>query len=77
MPKQYYIKLIISKGYSKTNEYCHGQAIYYNRKHKTYISFDVDSHNGGVWKMAKSIEALSSKNTRMGTYDKYLKKIGN
>ncbi len=33
-------------------------------------------HNGGVWKMAKSPEALNSKNTRMGTYDANLNRIG-
>jgi hypothetical protein len=29
-----------------------------------------------VWKMAKSVKELGSKKTRMGTYDKNLKRIG-
>lgn len=52
----------------------HGQPIFTNGK--LYISFDVDSHNGGVWKMAKSPKKLESKKTRLGTYDKNLKRIG-
>ncbi len=63
-------------GYEKTNSISHGQAIYYNPKNKKYITPDVDSHNGGVWKMAKSIEELSSRGTRMGTYDEFLNRIG-
>ena len=70
-------------GYEKTNYRAkNGEPIYYNRKTKTYISQDIGSadgsgpHNGGVWKMAKSPEELNSKNTRMGTYDKNLNRIG-
>ncbi|MFP4355264.1 MAG: toxin C-terminal domain-containing protein [Phycisphaerae bacterium] len=44
-----------------------------------------DSHSGwyiewgqarGVWKMAESVEGLRNKNTRMGTYDSDLNRIG-
>ncbi|MGM1050578.1 MAG: toxin C-terminal domain-containing protein [Bacillota bacterium] len=58
------------------------QKVFKNSKNKTYISQDVGSndgngpHNGGVWKMAKSPGKLNSKNTRMGTYDANLKRIG-
>ncbi len=65
-----------SLGYYKTNYKSHGQAVYYNSKNKTYITLDKDSHNGGVWKMAKSPEDLQSKKTRMGTYDEDLNRIG-
>lgn len=70
-------------GYVKTNYLAkNGEPIYYNKKTKTYISQDVGSsngmgsHNGGVWKMAKSPHDLNKKSTRMGTYDKELNKIG-
>lgn len=59
-----------------------GERIFYNKKTKTYISQDIGSgdgsppHNGGVWKAAKSPEALNSKRTREGTFDANLKKIG-
>jgi filamentous hemagglutinin len=43
---------------------------------KTYISPDVDSHNGGAWKAAKSVKKLGSKKTRLGTYDAGLERIG-
>jgi RHS repeat-associated protein len=51
-----------------------GQMIY--KRGRTYISQDVDSHTGGFWKMAKSPKALNSKNTRMGTYDFLLNRVG-
>ena len=63
-------------GYQKTNYRSHGQTVYYNSRNKTYITRDVDGHNGGVWKMAKSVKGLASKETRMGTYDENLVLIG-
>ena len=42
------------------------------KKGRNYISPDRDGHNGGVWKKAKSVEALDSKATRAGTYDENL-----
>ena len=63
-------------GYKKTKYFSHGQPVYYNSKNKTYITPDVDGHNGGVWKMGKSVEALKSKSTRMGTYNENLVRIG-
>ena len=70
-------------GYERVrNQFSRGQPIYYNRKTKTYISPDIGSgrdsgsHNGGVWKMAKSIKDLERKETRMGTYDENLNRIG-
>jgi hypothetical protein len=62
-------------GFQKTNARSHGQAVY--KKGNLYITPDVDSHNGGVWKMASSIRNLGSKSTRIGTYDGNLRKIGN
>jgi Novel toxin 21 len=38
----------------------------------TYISPDVDSHNGGTWKAASSVENLAKKETRLGTYNEDL-----
>ena len=44
---------------------------------KSFISADIDQHNGGYWKMAKSIKKLWNKNTRLGTYNRDLsKKLG-
>jgi hypothetical protein len=40
------------------------------------ITPDIDGHNGGIWKMGKTIKDLNSKSTRMGTYDKNLNRIG-
>jgi RHS repeat-associated protein len=61
-------------GFTETNYFSHGQPIF--RKGNKYITLDVDAHSGGVWKMADSVKNLGSKKTRMGTYDKYLKRIG-
>ena len=61
-------------GYKKIAEKSHGQPIF--KKGNKYITPDVDRHNGGVWKMANSVKNLGSKNTRMGTYDENLNRIG-
>ncbi len=59
-----------------------GERVFYNSKTKLYISQDVGSgngmgsHNGGVWKVAKSPEDLNSKLTRDGTYDANMNRIG-
>ena len=63
-------------GFKKTNFKSHGQPVYYNSKTRRYITPDVDSHNGGVWKMADSVEHLASKATRLGTYNIDLIRIG-
>lgn len=65
-------------GYQKTNERSHGQTVYKNKKGKKpeYITQDVDSHNGGVWKGADSVKNLGSRSTRSGTYDGNLNRIG-
>ena len=63
-------------GYSPTNYYSHGQKVFYNAKKGLYIVADVDEHNGGVWKMAKTVKDLASKTTRLGTYDEFLNWIG-
>lgn len=54
----------------------HGCLIFKHAKKNLYISQDVDGHNGGRWKMASSPERLASKDTRMGTYDDKLNRIG-
>ncbi|MET9026165.1 toxin C-terminal domain-containing protein [Nocardia sp. NPDC004168] len=54
----------------------HGCLIFKHAKKNLYISQDVDGHNGGRWKMASSPERLASKDTRMGTYDENLNRIG-
>lgn len=43
---------------------------------KRYITFDNTSHIGGSWKAADSVKNLGSKNTRTGTFDVNLNKIG-
>jgi hypothetical protein len=58
-----------TKQYTKAN-----QPIFSNGKE--YISQDVTSHNGGTWKKAKKMNDLNSKDTRSGTYDALLTKIG-
>ncbi len=42
----------------------------------TYISPDLDGHKGGIWKGADSIKNLGKKETRLGTYDENLRRIG-
>lgn len=61
-------------GFQKTNFTSHGQPVF--KKGNTYITPDVDGHNGGVWKAAGSVKDLGSKSTRWGTYDINLNKIG-
>ncbi|MGO2562128.1 polymorphic toxin-type HINT domain-containing protein, partial [Psychrobacter sp.] len=57
-------------------------AVFINPKTGKVISRDIGSgdgngaHNGGVWKQADSIEKVGSKNTRNGTFDANMKKIG-
>jgi hypothetical protein len=46
----------------------HGQPVF--RKGTRYITPDVDSHKGGVWKM------FDNKGRRLGTYDADMKRIG-
>ena len=74
MNKMDYEQLAKKLGFERIKERSHGQPIY--KKGRRYITPDVDQHNGGVWKMADSIENLRSKATRMGTYDKELNRIG-
>ena len=61
-------------GFRPTNERSHGQPVFTDGRR--YITPDVDSHNGGAWKMAGSPRALGSKQTRSGTYDANLNRIG-
>lgn len=61
-------------GFARTNERSRGQPVL--RMGRRYITPDVDGHNGGVWKMADSVENLGSKQTRMGTYDAQLRRVG-
>ncbi|MFW2500434.1 toxin C-terminal domain-containing protein [Clostridium diolis] len=77
-PVRHPIPKIPPEGYLKINQRSRcGQAIYFNKKTKIYITPDVDQHNGGYWKVAYSPDALNSKSTRLGTYNKDLsKRIG-
>ena len=61
-------------GFRPCNERSHGQPVFTDGRR--YITPDVDSHNGGAWKMANSSRALGSRNTRSGTYDANLNRIG-
>jgi len=56
-------------------ERSHGAQIFYNRETRWYISRDIDSHSGGVWKAATSIRDLRSPSDhglRLGTYNRDL-----
>jgi len=68
------IKTPIPDGYRKIKGFSHGITVYTNGKN--YITPDVDGHNGGIWKMGKSVKALQKRHTRMGTYNAILKRIG-
>ncbi len=62
-------------GFKKINETVHdGQAVF--QRGKDFITRDLDGHNGGAWKMADSVKALGSKETRAGTFDANLNRIG-
>ena len=61
-------------GFEKISERVNGQSVF--KKGNQYITRDVDSHNGGAWKMGKSVKALGSRKTRSGTFDIDLKRIG-
>lgn len=64
MEKINYNEIAKQLGYQKIKERSHGQPIY--RKGNSYISPDIDSHNGGVWKEASSIKALGRRNAGKG-----------
>ncbi len=53
-----------------------GHVCFFRGMKSVRVDFGVPRTNGGVCKMAKSPEALNSKKTRMGTYDKNLVRIG-
>ncbi|WP_354675754.1 toxin C-terminal domain-containing protein [Pseudomonas syringae USA007] len=62
-------------GFRKINETVHdGQAVF--KRGNDFITRDLDGHNGGAWKMAGSVKALGSRDTRAGTFDVNLKRIG-
>lgn len=62
-------------GFKKIKETVHGgQAVF--QRGKDYITRDLDGHNGGAWKMARSVKDLGSKKTRDGTFDINLNRIG-
>ncbi|MEK5464931.1 toxin C-terminal domain-containing protein [Paenibacillus sp. FSL R7-0210] len=61
-------------GFTITNDTLKSKPIYTNGT--CFIVQDIDSHIGGTWKMAKSASKLTSKQTRMGTYDALLTRIG-
>jgi RHS repeat-associated protein len=63
-------------GFQAVRDRSSGQLVFTNGK--AFISRDVPSrttgstHNGGVWKAARSLEGLGSRDTRMGTYNRDL-----
>lgn len=61
-------------GFKRTRDLSQKQAVFTDGK--VYITQDRTSHTGGLWKMARTPEALSSKRTRMGTYDDNLNRVG-
>lgn len=74
-PKQRTITTKIPAGYRKVRgKYSHDKPVFSNGKR--YISPDRDGHNGGIWKMSKKLKQLDSRETRMGTYDAELNRVG-
>jgi len=67
-----------SLGYRKTNFTSHGQPVYerVSGNGPKFITPDVDSHSGGIWKGANSVSGLGSKTTRSGTFSSMLQRIG-
>ncbi|MFJ2047234.1 toxin C-terminal domain-containing protein [Paenibacillus taichungensis] len=69
-------------GYEKTTGGRAKAAVFYSKETGVYITRDIprqstgSTNNGGVWKVAKTIEDLMSRETRSGTYDKNLNRIG-
>ena len=61
-------------GFDRIKERVNGQPVF--KKGKDYITRDVDGHNGGAWKKAKSVKDLAKKETRSGTYDANLNRVG-
>lgn len=61
-------------GFQKTNYYSDKQPVF--KEGKRYITPDKDGHNGGIWKMADSVDNLADRTTRLGTYDANLNRIG-
>ncbi|MBK6727203.1 MAG: hypothetical protein IPG63_08100 [Xanthomonadales bacterium] len=61
-------------GFRRISETIRGQAIFTDGKR--FITRDIDSHKGGAWKMADSVENLGSRETRTGTFDATLERIG-
>ena len=60
-------------GYTQVlSQTAHGQKVFSNGK--DVISFDVDGHNGGFWKLANDFKALLSRKTRRGTFDPFLRR---
>lgn len=66
------IKTHLPKGYKLTNYFSKGEEVYTNGK--KFITPDVTSHKGGIWKMYDDVKKLGSKD-RVGTYDANLNKI--
>lgn len=58
-------------GYVETNYLSHGAKVYQRKSGlgPKFITRDKDSHIGGAWKGATTVNNLGSKNTRSGTYD--------
>ena len=68
-------KVASQLGYSPTKEISHGQKVFVNPKASSkmrYIARDVDSHSGGVWKAASSVKNLLRRETRTGTFSRWL-----
>ena len=61
-------------GFRKINERSQGQAVFTDGKR--YITRDIKGHKGGAWKMADSVEDLGGIDTRLGTYDIDLNRVG-
>lgn len=62
-------------GYVKTNYRTNYKTTIF-KKGNSYITRDKFGHIGGAWKEASSPEKLSRKETRNGTFDRNMKKIG-
>ncbi|MDN4621066.1 toxin C-terminal domain-containing protein [Paenibacillus sp. PsM32] len=69
-------------GFEKVNGGRAKAAVFYSKDMGIYITRDIprqstgSADNEGVWKMAPTVEDLMSRQTRLGTYDKNLNRIG-
>ena len=69
--------LVVNSKQAKEVAESKGQDVFSNKKSDPkFITKDVGVHNGGAFKGADTAKDLGRKETRKGTFDKDLKRIG-